>query len=75
MSIGTSLVLVAVGAILAFAVDVHASIANTTIHWHTVGWILIVVGAIGIVLSLFWMASNRRRTTVADDEYVERRPV
>ena len=74
MGIGTSLVLIAVGAVLAFAVDVHTRIANTTVHWHTVGWILIVVGAIGLVVSVIWMVSARRRG-VADREYVDRGPV
>ena len=76
MSIGTSLVLIAVGAILAFAVNVHSAIASTTVHWHTVGWILIIVGAIGLVISVIWMASARRQAgVVTDREYVERRPV
>jgi hypothetical protein len=74
MGIGTSLVLIAVGAVLAFAADVHSRIASTTVHWHTVGWILIVVGAVGLVVSLIWIASARRRV-VADGEYVEGGPV
>jgi hypothetical protein len=76
VGIGTSLVLIAIGAILAFAVNVHSAIASTTVHWHTVGWILIIVGAIGLVMSLIWMASARRQAgTVAERDYVERRPV
>jgi uncharacterized membrane protein HdeD (DUF308 family) len=70
MSIGTSLVLIAVGAILAFAVNVHATLSSTTVHWHTIGWILMVVGAIGLVMSLIWMANTRRRAVV-----IERDPV
>ena len=51
MGIGTSLLLIAVGAILIWAVDVSVS----GIELVTVGWILLVVGAIGAVLSLiFW---------------------
>ena len=69
MGIGTSLVLVAVGAILAFAVNIHATIASTTVHWHTVGWILMVVGAIGLLISLVWMFNARRRGTVVDSRY------
>ena len=76
MSIGTSLVLIAVGAILAFAVNIHSTIASTTVHWHTVGWILMIVGVIGLILSMIWMLSNRRRdTVVTDGDYVERRPL
>ena len=51
MGIGVSLVLIAAGAILAFAV--HAS--SSTFNVHTIGIILLVVGAIGVVISLiFW---------------------
>ena len=51
MGIGVSLVLIAAGAILAFAV--HAS--SGTFNVHTIGIILLVVGAIGVVISLiFW---------------------
>src|SRR4051794_10314987 len=64
MGIGTSIVLIAVGAILRFAVSVHTAHVN----WHIVGDILMVAGAIGLVLSLIWMAmaSRRETTTVVD---------
>jgi hypothetical protein len=57
MGIGTSLLLIAAGAILKFAV--HASISGLSLQ--TVGVILMVVGALGLLLSLFGMASARRR--------------
>jgi sulfite exporter TauE/SafE len=51
VGIGTSLFLIAVGAILDFAVDVQTNGFNI----NTVGVILMIVGAIGLVLSLlFW---------------------
>ena len=51
MGIGVSLILIAVGAVLAFAVHVSTSGFNV----HTIGWILLIVGAIGALLSLvFW---------------------
>ena len=51
MGIGVSLLLIAVGAVLAFAVHVTTSGFNI----HTVGIILLVVGAIGALLSMiFW---------------------
>ena len=51
MGIGVSLLLIAVGAILIWAVD--ASVSGVSID--AVGVILLVVGALGIVLSLiFW---------------------
>jgi len=51
MGLGTSIVLIAVGAILAFAVDFQTS----GIDLHTVGLILLVVGIFGALLSaVFW---------------------
>jgi Domain of unknown function (DUF6458) len=75
MGIGTSLVLIAVGAILAFAVSIHSTIGSTTVHWHTIGWILMVIGAIGLILSAIWMATANRRTPVNRGDYVDDRPV
>ena len=69
MGITTSLLLVAIGAILIWAVDVSVS----GIELVTIGWILLIVGAIGAVLSLiFWSSWGgfRRRAT-----YVEGGPV
>jgi uncharacterized membrane protein HdeD (DUF308 family) len=48
MTIGTSLFLIAVGAILKFAVTTHVSGINV----HTAGLVLMVVGALGLVLGL-----------------------
>jgi beta-lactamase regulating signal transducer with metallopeptidase domain len=59
MGIGTSLLLIAVGAILYFAVD--ASISGLEIT--TIGLILMIVGVIGLVISLFFLSSARRATT------------
>ena len=56
MTIGGSLFLIAVGAILAFAVT--ADVAG--IELQTVGWILMIIGVIGLVLGLFMM--NRARS-------------
>jgi hypothetical protein len=56
VTIGGSLFLIAVGAILAFAVT--ASVAG--IDLQTVGWILMIVGVIGLILGLFLM--NRARS-------------
>jgi hypothetical protein len=33
------------------------------VNLHTIGWILIIVGAIGLLVTLIWM-STRRRTDV-----------
>jgi hypothetical protein len=57
MTIGTSLFLIAVGAILRYAVD--ATVAGIDIQ--TAGLILIVIGVIGLAIGLFILASDRRR--------------
>jgi hypothetical protein len=56
VGIGTSLFLIAVGAILYFAVD--ASIQGLEIQ--TVGVILMVIGVIGLLISLFILMSASR---------------
>jgi hypothetical protein len=58
MGIGTSILLIAVGAILRFAVSVHTSGFNI----HTIGVILMVVGVIGLLISLLWMTIWADRT-------------
>ena len=68
MQIGSALFLIAVGAILAFAV--HTSISGLDIN--VVGYILMAVGAVGAVLSLFFM-SQRRTTAVVERPVVRDR--
>jgi hypothetical protein len=68
VGIGTSLFLIAVGAILYFAVN--ASVSGISIA--TIGLILMIVGIIGLVISLFFLSSWRRRGTVVDDRPVAR---
>jgi hypothetical protein len=62
MRIGSSLFLIAVGAILYFAVT--ATLVGIDIQ--TVGLILMVIGVIGFVLSL---VLSRRDTTAGRDYY------
>ena len=51
MGLGTSLVLIAIGAILEFAIRVSTPGFNI----HTVGMVLMVVGVLGLLVSLvFW---------------------
>jgi len=59
MGIGTSLFLIAVGAILYFAVNADVS----GLEISTIGLILMVVGVVGLVISLFFLSSARRDTT------------
>ena len=63
MGIGTSIFLIAVGAILKYAVT--ASVSGVKLE--TVGVILMVAGALGLIVSLIWMAMARRRGVVVDD--------
>jgi hypothetical protein len=60
MTIGGSLLLIAVGAILKYAVTVHVS----GIDIHVVGVILMIAGGLGLILGLFlaFSASNRAGT-------------
>ena len=67
MGIGTSLFLIAIGAILKFAVNERVS----GIELSTVGVILMVVGVIGLLISLFFLGEWRRRYRAP----VEERPV
>jgi hypothetical protein len=66
MGIGVSLLLIAAGAILAFAV--HASSSAFSVH--TIGIILLVVGIVGALISMFFWSSwggfggARRETAV-----------
>jgi len=71
MGIGVSLILIAVGAVLTFAVNATVSGVNID----TIGWILMIIGLVGLLLSLmFWSTWGgfhggyaRRRTTYVDD--------
>ncbi len=66
MGIGVSVFLLAVGAILAFAIDVTAEGVNL----NTVGVILMVVGAIGLLASLVLASSLTGRRGVGDTTVV-----
>ncbi|HZM38512.1 MAG TPA: DUF6458 family protein [Acidimicrobiales bacterium] len=72
MGFGTSLFLLAVGAILTFAVNVSVQ----GLDLDAVGVILMIVGGIGIIASLvFWNSwggfsgGRRRHTIVEEDPY------
>lgn len=55
MGIGAGIFLIALGAILTFAVDWHVS----GLDLHVVGWVLMLAGLAGVILFFaFW---NRRR--------------
>ena len=71
MGFGVGLILTAVGAILAWAVTASPNGVNV----HTVGYILLVVGIVGALLSLIFWSSWAgpgyfgRRERVIDDRY------
>jgi hypothetical protein len=70
MTFGTSIFLIAVGAILRYAVTASVSGVSLT----TVGLILMIVGAAGLVVGLLYTISNRSRGRVVRERVVERDP-
>jgi hypothetical protein len=76
MGISASLLLTAAGAVLLWAVNASSGAVNV----HTVGAILLIVGIVGFVVSLFFWSSwggfgsrdGASNTTVIDRERVER---
>jgi hypothetical protein len=70
MGLGVGIFLAAIGAILIWAVNADVSGVNV----HAIGWILLIVGLVGIILSMiFWSSwagpgyfAGRRRTYVDD---------
>jgi hypothetical protein len=70
MRIGASLFLIAVGAILKYAITDHVNGVNLS----TVGIILIIVGAVGLLFELIWWSTHRSTTVVSRDPYAEPPP-
>jgi len=68
MTIGTSIVLIAVGAILKWAVTAQVN----GINLQTAGTVLLVLGIIGLVLSViytfYWSRARTTTTTVPFDQ-------
>jgi len=67
MSLGTSIFLIAVGAILRYAVTFHVSGVSRP----TVGLILMIAGIAGVILSLIYTATIRPRRGFVRDRYEE----
>jgi hypothetical protein len=70
MTIGSSIVLIAIGAILKWAVTAHVSGVNL----QTVGTILFVLGLVGLALSLLYTFMWSRREPVHETRVVHRTP-
>lgn len=72
MPLGSSLVLIAIGAILRYAV----SAAVSGVSLPTIGLILMIVGGAGLILSLLYMLiwAPGRRAELAHRDMVERDP-
>jgi hypothetical protein len=68
MGIAVSLIIVAVGAILAFAVNPSG---DPAIDPNTAGWIIMIVGIVGLILDILlwesWGPHYMRRRSVAYD--------
>lgn len=73
MTIGAGIFLIAVGAILKFATNIHIQ----GISVDTIGVILMIAGAVGLILGIFqeliW--SRRRRVAPGEPAVEERREV
>jgi hypothetical protein len=63
MRIGASLFLIAIGAILKFAITRHINGIDVA----TVGVILMIVGALGLILTLILMTTRRRTDVIHRD--------
>jgi hypothetical protein len=63
MGIGGSIFLLALGAILAFAINAHISGIDINI----VGWVLMAAGLVGLIITI-WYWSSRRRTMVSSTQ-------
>ncbi len=68
MTIGTSIALIAAGAILRWAVTAHVNGFDI----QTAGTVLFVLGIVGLVLSLIYTFGWARRSTATTTAYVPR---
>jgi hypothetical protein len=64
MGIGGSIFLIAVGALLAFAVDYQLGWLDVNMA----GWVLMIVGVLGLVLTMVLWSRRRSRATVVEHE-------
>jgi protein-S-isoprenylcysteine O-methyltransferase Ste14 len=60
MGIGGSIFLLAIGAIIAFGVHVQVGWLDLRV----VGWVLMLAGSVGLILTLWFWSTRRRRVVV-----------
>jgi hypothetical protein len=70
MTLGASIFLIAVGAILRYAVTASVSGVSLT----TIGLILMIAGGVGLAIGLLYMLTARSRGRVVRERVVERDP-
>ncbi len=72
MGIGASIFMIAVGAIITFALDIRVGWLDLDV----VGWVLIVAGVLGLVITMMvWNGRRRTVVTSAPTTTTEHRPV
>lgn len=69
MGIGASIFLIAVGLILALAVEIEVA----GIDIQVIGWILVIVGVVGLILTMAVLAPRRRAVESRGPVVEERR--
>jgi len=68
MGIGASILLIAIGAILTFALNVQVGFLDLDV----VGWVLMLAGAVGLVFTTVIWGPRRRRVVTTRDDVVDR---
>ncbi|QOC94627.1 DUF6458 family protein [Micromonospora craniellae] len=73
MGIGGSIFLIALGAIFAFAVEAEIGWLNLSV----VGWVLMLAGVAGLIVTLYFWNSRRRPVVapVREERVVAERPL
>lgn len=71
MGIGGSIFLIAIGAIIAFGVNVQLGWLDLSV----VGWVLMLAGFVGLILTLYWWNTRRREVAADQPVNVERQVV
>jgi hypothetical protein len=69
VTIATAIFLIAIGAILRYAINVHSDVINI----QTVGLILMIAGGAGLALSLLYELVQQGGDSKDRDEYPQRR--